>query len=98
MEEKTTSRRRRKPTVEAPLSSVAAAGRDEHSDQTADITSNLDDFSRLDLFALVASIAIAQRMTDPVRIAHESYAVAREMVKLSKVLGIVKTEPINPYP
>lgn len=50
----------------------------------------LDNFSKLDLFALLASTAVARKMDDPARIAHESYAIAKEMMKLSNLFAEVK--------
>lgn len=50
----------------------------------------LDNFSNLDLFALLASTAVAKKMDDPGRIAHESYAIAKEMLKLSKLFADIK--------
>lgn len=45
----------------------------------------LDDFSKLDLFALLASTAVAKRVDDPAQIAHESFAIAKQMVRLSEL-------------
>lgn len=45
---------------------------------------SLENFSKLDLFALFASSAVAKKLDDPVHIAHASYAVAKEMLRLSE--------------
>jgi hypothetical protein len=41
------------------------------------------DVSKLDLFAMFASSAVAKKMDDPARIAHESYQIALKMKDLS---------------
>lgn len=48
------------------------------------VPSNEDiDVSKLDLFAMFASSAVAKKMDDPARIAHESYQIAIHMKDLS---------------
>lgn len=69
---------------ESPLRNSAAEA--PTSDQI-----DIGNFSKLDLFALFASPAVAKKMDDPARIAHESYSIAKEMVKLSNLFAEIKS-------
>jgi hypothetical protein len=71
----TTKTTRRRPS--APIEELA----DEIS-----MHQEVDDLnvSKLDIFAMLACSAVAKKMDDPVRIAHESYQIALKMNELSE--------------
>ncbi len=57
----------------------------ETSAMETETVDDFQDFTRLDIFAVFASVGVSKRMEDPAAIAHESYQIAHKMRELSDV-------------